>query len=110
MEDADGDGMSNLLEYALGSDPARSSSTFSPTVDTVQDGSDQYYVSFSYTRNKAATGITYAIEHSSDLRTWEPIDLSTASVSTLDRGTFTEVTVYIPVTDGAGFYRVNVSD
>ena len=75
VEDADGDGMSNLLEYALGSDPASSDSTFAPLVDTVEDGNGEIYVSFSYTENKAVQDVNYVIEKSVDLKTWEPVDL-----------------------------------
>ncbi|MBT3469284.1 MAG: hypothetical protein HN467_08175, partial [Opitutae bacterium] len=108
VEDADGDGMSNLLEHALGSDPASNVSTHSPIVDSVEDGSGDTFVSFSYSENKSATGITYIVERSTDLKTWEPVDLSKASVNRIDRGTFTEVTVFIPATDGNGFLRVRI--
>jgi len=108
--DLDNDGLPDLLEYALGSDPARNGSTFNPVVDTVQDGNDQYFVSFSYTRSKVATGLTYVVERSSDLHAWEPLDLSAASVSTLDRGSFTEITIYIPTTEVSGFFRVRVEE
>ncbi|MBT5378435.1 MAG: SUMF1/EgtB/PvdO family nonheme iron enzyme [Opitutae bacterium] len=108
VEDADGDGMSNLLEHALGSDPASNGSTHSPIVDSVEDGSGDIFISFSYSENKSATGITYIVERSTDLKTWEPFDLSNASVNRLDRGTFTEVTVFIPATEGSGFYRVRI--
>ena len=108
VEDADGDGMSNLLEHALGSDPASNVSTHSPIVDSVEDGSGDTFVSFSYSENKSATGITYIVERSTDLKTWEPVDLSKASVNRIDRGTFTEVTAFIPATDGNGFLRVRI--
>jgi hypothetical protein len=108
VEDADGDGLSNLLEHALGSDPASNSSTYSPIVDSVEDGSGQEYVSFSYSENKSATGITYIVERSTDLKTWEPVDLSSASVNRLDRDSFTEVTVFIPASGGNGFFRVRI--
>ena len=106
--DSDGDGLSNLLEHALGSDPANNSSTYSPIVDSVEDGSGQQYVSFSYSENKSASGITYIVERSTDLKTWEPIDLSSASVNRLDRDSFTEVTIFIPASGGNGFFRVRV--
>ena len=109
VEDADGDGMSNLLEYALGSDPASSDSTFAPLVDTVEDGNGESYVSFSYTENKAVQDVNYVIEKSVDLKTWEPVDLSTATVNRLDRSTFTQVTVYIPSSGGSNFFRVQVT-
>jgi hypothetical protein len=108
VEDADADGMSNLLEHALGSDPVSNGSTHAPIVDSVEDGSGDTFVSFSYSENKSAIGITYIVERSTDLKTWEPVELSKASVNRLDRGTFTEVTVFIPATDGNGFLRVRI--
>ena len=110
VEDADGDGMSNLLEYALGSDPANNESTFEPLVDTVEDGSGATYVSFSYTENKSVTDVNYIVERSVDLKNWEPVDLANASVNRVDRGGFTEVTAFIPTTDGSGFLRVSVTN
>ena len=109
-EDSDSDGLANLLEHAFGSDPARRESTYAPLVDIVDDGSGKTYISFSYTVNKAAVAITCIVEHSNDLKAWVPVDLSNASVNRLDRGPFTEITVYIPVSAGSGFFRVRVSN
>ncbi|MEK9984915.1 MAG: hypothetical protein VW879_09235, partial [Opitutae bacterium] len=106
--DAYGVGMATLVVNALGSDPASSDSTFAPLVDTVEDGNGESYVSFSYTENKAVQGVNYVIEKSVDLKTWEPVDLSTATVNRLDRSTFTQVTVYIPSSGGSNFFRVQV--
>jgi hypothetical protein len=108
IEDADNDGLSNFLEYALGSDPGSNESTHSPIVNTVKDGSGKAYLSFSYTENKSVTDVTYTMEHSSDLKTWEPLDLSKATMNHLDRGTYTEVTVYVSLYHGSGFFRVRI--
>jgi hypothetical protein len=108
VEDADDDGLSNLLEHALGSDPTSSGSAHSPLVDSVEDGTGDSYISFSYTENNSATGIAYVVERSTDLKIWEPVNLSNTSVNRVDRGTLTEVTLYIPATDGSGFFRVRV--
>lgn len=110
VEDADGDGMSNLLEHALGSDPSNNESTYAPMVDTVEDGSGATYISFSYTENKSVTDVIYIVERSVDLKNWEPVDLADASVNRVDRGGFTEVTTFIPSTDGSGFLRVSVAN
>ena len=48
------------------------------------------------------------MERSTDLKTWEPVDMADGSVARLDRGAFTEVTVYIPATETSGFFRVRV--
>ena len=102
--------MSNLLEYALGSDPTNNESTYSPLVDTVEDGSGATYLSFSYTENKSVTDVIYIVERSVDLKNWEPVDLADATVNRVDRGGFTEVTTFIPSTDGSEFLRVSVAN
>jgi hypothetical protein len=107
-EDSDGDGVANLLEHALGSNPAVNQSRFAPIIETVEDGSGEKYISFSYTENKNAADVRKVVERSADLASWEPLDLATSSISRLDRGHFTEVTVYIPANEGAGFFRVRV--
>jgi len=73
-----------------------------------EDGSGQQYVSFSYSENKSAVGVTYIVERSTDLKTWGPIDLSSASVNRLDRDSFTEVTIFIPASGVNGFFRVRI--
>ena len=106
--DPDGDGLANLLEHALGSDPANPDSTYAPVVNIVQDGSGESFFSFQYTENKAATDVTTLVEQSADLKTWEPIDLNEAAVSTLDRGDLNQTSVYIPTSSGARFFRIRV--
>ena len=106
--DLDQDGQPDLLEHALGSDPASNGSTHRPEADTVQDGQGRTYVSFTYTESHAAADVTYVVEHSSDLKTWEPVDLATASVDRLDRGAVTQVTVHVPAEQNSGFFRVRV--
>ena len=108
IEDADNDGLPNLLEYALGSDPGSNESTYSPIVDTVKDGNGKAYLSFSYTENKSVTDVTYIVEHSHDLKTWQPLDLSKTTMNRLDRVTFTEVTVFVSSYDESGFFRVRI--
>jgi hypothetical protein len=61
--DFDGDGMSNLLEYALGSTPGDPKSTALPTIQVSSP-----HIQFTYFR--AQPGILYQVERSSDLVTW----------------------------------------
>ena len=106
--DPDGDGLANLLEHALGSDPANPGSTYVPQVDIVEDGSGESFLSFHFTQNQSATDVTTLVEQSFDLKTWEPIDPNEASISTLDRGGLTETTVYLPTSSGTRFLRIRV--
>ena len=106
--DADGDGLENLLEQALGSDPANPASDYTPEVDIVDDGSGETFLSFQFTENKTAPGLTTLVEQSTDLQTWEPIDLNEATLLRLDRGTHTQTTVYLPTSSGARFLRIRV--
>lgn len=108
IEDSDGDGLINLLEEALGSDPGNPDSAYSPQIDVVEDGSGQQYLSFHYTENKSATGITTIVESSTDLLSWEPIDLNTVSSTQIDRGNLTETTLYIQASTEARFFRIRV--
>ena len=106
--DPDGDGLANLLEHALGSDPASPDSTHSPAIDIVEDGSGETFIAFHYTENKSATDVTTLVEQSINLKTWEPIDLNEATLTRIDRGNLTETTVYLPTSSGARFLRIRV--
>ncbi len=73
-EDLDGDGLANVLEYALGTDPARFS--LAPAVSILRnpDGSVQGRISF--LRDPAKTDLTIVVESSGDLMDWVPIATS----------------------------------
>ena len=66
--DPDGDGLINLMEYALGSPPEFSggSSEYLPYVEENQSGILQYV----YRRQMAATDLSYVVEVSQDLINW----------------------------------------
>jgi hypothetical protein len=68
-DDPDGDRISNLLEYALGGHPAQSSSDLLPVLTTSVQGGNSY-PTLTVQKNPAATGLTYEVEVSSDLRSW----------------------------------------
>ncbi|MBS0659792.1 MAG: PQQ-dependent sugar dehydrogenase [Verrucomicrobia bacterium] len=71
--DFDGDGLANLVEYALDSDPTRA--TPAPTVGL--DGAGRTTLAFA--RNQAATGLVLTVEASSDLAAavWQPLATKT---------------------------------
>ncbi len=69
--DPDGDGVSNLLEYALGGDPTQPDRGVLPVqgIQTI-DGAD--YLSLAFTRPEGIDDVVYAVESSSDLINWSP--------------------------------------
>jgi hypothetical protein len=73
LADADGDGVPNLLEYALGTDPNVPSQTGLPQATMVSSNGEQY-LSLSYSPDPYATNLTYTVEVSGDLGTWNSGD------------------------------------
>lgn len=86
--DADGDGRSNLLEYAFGSD----------TLGTDEDEKDRrpkrgldrtngyFQITFIRRKTDAATDLTYTVERSTDLSTWTSTNVSLVSAEDIGDG------------------------
>ena len=74
--DADGDGVSNLMEYAAGSDPLRASRV--PSVAMLPDATG---LSIIYERALAATDVDMVVEQSADLTTWAPASFTETELS-----------------------------
>ncbi len=68
LADPDGDGLANLLEYALGLDPR----TVSPAVVPATSAEGGYWV-FLYTRPANRSDVNYTVEVSTNLQQWTPI-------------------------------------
>lgn len=67
LDDPDGDGLPNLLEYALGLAPGAADSSGAPALQAVEN-------TLTYTYRRAvATGLTYTVETSSDLINWSDV-------------------------------------
>jgi hypothetical protein len=69
-DDFDHDGVSNLLEYAMGMEPGTPDAQEAPAVGTALSGRLQ----LTYSRNTLATDLTYTVQGVSDLTgTWQPL-------------------------------------
>jgi len=74
-QDANRNGLKNLMEYALDLRPGEAPPT---VVQAVYAGEA---LRLRYTRNKAAIGVTYAVQVSSDLTVWSEEDVQTMVLS-----------------------------
>ena len=67
-----GDGISNLMKYAINLNPQRQGTTGLPFTSMAVNPSDgQNYLIFNYRRLIGTGGLTYSVEASSDLETWD---------------------------------------
>ncbi len=101
LADPDGDGVANLLEYATARNPV--SNDASPASAAWSGGT----LEFIYTRNKAATDVTYTVEWSDDMAIWSAAGV-TQSVLT-DGTTIQEIKALVPASVVRRFVRLNVS-
>lgn len=67
--DPDKDGMSNLLEYALGTDPLYPDAHDGSIVLKFANGQ----VSFEFKRDTSKTDVRLIVQKSTDLKTWAPV-------------------------------------
>ena len=77
LGDLDGDGLPNLLEYALHTDPLSADAT-NLTKVALESG----YLTLIYTKVTSATDIQYSVEQSSDLAKWTTANPSNEIVET----------------------------
>jgi hypothetical protein len=106
--DPDGDGISNLMEFALGGAPMASSQTILPTL--TKSAGD--FV-FEYDSSAGAlASIIEVVEYGSDLSGWTPVAVPTTSagiVTITPSGPTDHVTVTIPSQGTQIFVRLKVS-
>ena len=100
--DYDGDGLTNLLEYALNLNPTVASVSGLPVV-TLKDYNGTKYLSMKFTRSSLATDLTYIVQGSSDLNGWTDLGTSTAGGTTSGIG-------FVAETGSAPIFTVEVRD
>jgi hypothetical protein len=69
--DPDGDGLTNALEYALALDPRVATTQGAPTVQNVTAG-DGPHLEITFVKPVGLSSVTYLVEVSTDLITWQP--------------------------------------
>jgi hypothetical protein len=121
LYDYDRDGLSNLMEYAMSSNPTIADVSGLP-VASIKNYGGSNYLSMTFHRSSAATDLTYAVQASSDLVTWTSIAISAGGAPTSGVGFVSEtgaapnltveVRDTVPVTGVAGdkrFLRLKVT-
>ena len=106
--DADGDGLTNLAEYAFGHDPRTEDNAALATAGVVNTGGTDY-LAITFQRRHKALDLTWSVEASNDLQNWETVDLPVGAPERLngdlDRVTYRDSQ---PVGAGRRFLRVRV--
>ena len=75
--DLDGDGIANLMEYALALNPIVSDVTGLPAV-----GKEGNFVTLTYSKVTTATDLTYVVQQSSDLVAWQTANAQSQVLAT----------------------------
>ena len=75
LADWEGDGVRNLVEYALNLEPLTPDGTAQPTM-TIESG----YLTLSYVPKSWATDLTYVVQASTDLVNWSAADVESVDV------------------------------
>ncbi|MDB6079527.1 MAG: hypothetical protein JWO82_3274 [Akkermansiaceae bacterium] len=105
--DPDGDGVSNFEEFARGLDPTKADA--SPfQVKDFSGAAAGSNVRLTFVENRRAGGVTYVLEKSADLVTWQAD--TTATNSLLNRAGDSDTVAFDSPVDGAHqFYRVRLA-
>jgi hypothetical protein len=105
LADPDQDGLANLMEHALGSNPkVASPNALWPRIENE-------HLTFTFTRAKAATDVALALDQSSDLQTWQNDPALFDELSVVDEGALQRITVCLAApaaAASASFLRLRV--
>ena len=100
--DTDGDGTANLLEYATKMNPSANDAV---PQSATKNGSNLEY---SFTKNKAATDVTFTVEWSDDFTTWSTAGVSSTLLS--DNSTTQQIKATMPAgANGRRFVRLQMT-
>lgn len=88
VADASGDGVPNILKYALNLDPREASREGLPEISVEED-----FLTFRYTQSSSATDLAFEVEASDDLVSWRSADGEVEVISRVDEGDTWSVTV-----------------
>jgi hypothetical protein len=111
-DDDDNDGLVNYLEYALGGNPTDSQNRgLAKKMAKLQKQGEAFNrLMFIHPQRKNTTGFSYTVEHSSNIQftnLWSTSEVTLEGVDASD-GTMDMVTNSVPMTNSAGFMRVNI--
>lgn len=104
--DPDGDGLPNLLEYALGLAPEVAQAN--PLIPEIRAGE----LSLNWSQSKTATDAALVLEWSNDLLTWRSVSVDGLGTQQLDGGSVWLNTILVRSVTGtnlAGFFRYRVT-
>jgi hypothetical protein len=124
---ADGDGNSNLLEFAFGTDPAVSNNNSIgygsgvtpglplPVLETITSNNVEFRAAFGRRKDWDTAGLTYTVQFSADLTEWvdsadTPLEIESGS-GDID-AVYVPYPLAIPTSNGyekAQFFRLSVS-
>jgi hypothetical protein len=112
LADADGDGVTNLMEYFMGLNPRAADAQAGLSASTTMVGGNGPYLTISFRQSLSlpTSGVSYTVEGSSDLLTWDT--QATIVGSPLNNGDGTQMVTFRDNTPMAGttrrFMRVKV--
>ncbi len=103
--DPDGDGIPNLMEYALGLDPNQRDANNGITIEKAENATFLLY-----SKNTNATDISYEVQHSTDLRanSWLAANVAEQIIGTGSDVQYIKASMGIPASETKLFIRLKV--